>query len=687
MHPAFRAIAARAGLAPHASPSAFSRDIWWTGRQPVHALASFGRLLNVIGAVWTAALMLLICADVASRSLFDQPLPRVPEFVGYSIGAIVFLQIVSAIRSGRLTRADVVIETLMIRTPFAGSIFNAVFHLFGALVMGLIAYGLIPETLEAYEEAEYFGQQGELIIYVWPFRAVMGLCAVVATIEFLVQAADYLRKAVRDEPDHADARTGRPKGWTAIAALGIGMLVLLLAIGPDDSGQWIASVLVVAMLFLILAGMQIATVMILLSFLGTWYIRDDFGTAVNLLKIASTGAIQDQLFGVVPLFVLMGLLVNAGRIGRDTFDVCQWLLQRIVGGLGIATVIANAIFAAVTGVSIASAVVFTRVSVPPMLEHGYTPRFAVGVVAGSSVLGMLIPPSLLLIVFGVVAEVSVGALFNAAILPGLLLSGGFCAMIVLMAKLTPDLVGQARIPNTSNLPRTWTRKPPHTETARSALIKIVPISVLILTVIGGIYGGIFTPTEAGAVGAFFALIIVCIKTLFEPELLTLRKFWKILIDSGHISVSILFLIIGANMYTRMIALSGMPGSVIDMLLAADLGFYGVIIVYLLIVLVMGMVLDSVSIMLITLPLILPTLAAFNADLIWFGIVTVVAVEIGLLTPPLGLTVYVVKAALGNTQVTLADIFKGAFPFVLVMIVVTVLLVAFPVLTEITRRGL
>ncbi len=673
-------------MTQHASPSAFSRDIWWTGRQPVHALASFGRLLNVIGAVWTAALMLLICADVASRSIYDQPLPRVPEFVGYSIGAIVFLQIVSAIRSGRLTRADVVIETLMIRTPFAGSVFNAVFHLFGALVMGLIAYGLIPETVEAYEEAEYFGQQGELIIYVWPFRAVMGLCAVIAAIEFLVQAADYVRKAVRDEPDHADARTGRPKGWAAIAVLGIGMLVLLLSIGPDDSGQWIASVLVFAMLFLILAGMQIATVMILLSFLGTWYIRDDFGTAVNLLKIASTGAIQDQLFGVVPLFVLMGLLVNAGRIGRDTFDVCQWLLQRIVGGLGIATVIANAIFAAVTGVSIASAVVFTRVSVPPMLEHGYTPRFAVGVVAGSSVLGMLIPPSLLLIVFGVVAEVSVGALFNAAILPGLLLSGGFCAMIVLMAKLTPDLVGQARIPDTTTLPRTWTRKPPHTETARSALVKIVPISVLILTVIGGIYGGIFTPTEAGAVGAFFALIIVCIKTLFEPQLLTPRKFWKILIDSGHISVSILFLIIGANMYTRMIALSGMPGSVIDVLLAADLGFYGVIIVYLLIVLIMGMVLDSVSIMLITLPLILPTLAAFNADLIWFGIVTVVAVEIGLLTPPLGLTVYVVKAALGNTQVTLADIFKGAFPFVLVMIVVTVLLVAFPVLTEITRRG-
>jgi tripartite ATP-independent transporter DctM subunit len=686
MHPVFKAVIAAAGIAPQQSPKAFSTDLWWTGPAPVHVLGAVGRFLNITGALWTAALMILICCDVASRSLYDQPLPRVPEFVGYSISAIVFLQITSAIRSGRLTRADIVIETLMIRRPFAGAIFNAVFHLFGALVMGLIAYGLVPEAIEAYEEAEYFGQRGELIIYVWPFRAVMGICAVLAALEFLVLTADYLRKALQDEPDHFDARQGLPKGWVPILTLAAALFLGWLVISPADSGLWIASVLVAAMLFLIIAGMQIAIVMILLSFIGTWYLRDSFAAAINLLKIASTGAIQDQLFGVVPLFVLMGLLVNAGRIGRDTFDVCQWLLQKITGGLGIATVIANAIFAAVTGVSIASAVVFTRVSVPPMLEHGYTPRFAVGVVAGSSVLGMLIPPSLLLVVFGVVAEVSVGALFNAAILPGLLLSSGFCVMIVLMAKLTPDAVGRLKEPDTTNLPPTWTRKPPHTETARSALVKIIPISVLILIVIGGIYGGIFTPTEAGAVGAFFALIIVCAKTLFEPGLITLRGFWKILIDTGHISVSILFLIIGANMYTRMIALSGMPGSVIDWLLAAEFGFYGIIVGYLLVVLVMGMILDSVSIMLITLPLILPTLATFNADLIWFGIVTVVAVEIGLLTPPLGLTVYVVKAALGNTQITLSEIFKGAFPFVIVMIVVTALLVAFPMLTEITRRG-
>lgn len=685
LQPIIKQAFAVLGWAPQNYPSAFSPNLWWKGPPPVHVLGSFGRGLNVIGALWTTALMLLICADVAMRWLYNAPLPRVPEIVGHSIAAIVFLQVTSAIRSRRLTRADVVIDFLMIHFPFSGAIFNALFHLAGAGVMALLAYGLIPNAIEAFRYDEYFGQKGELVIYVWPFQAVMAICAVLATLEFLVQSADYMRKAIVDEPDHFDARKGRPRGWIAIAAL-----IAIVAIGfslldADASGVWIAAILVAAMLFLILVGMQIAIVMILLSFIGAWFLRGDFESAVNLLKIAASGAIQDQLYGVVPLFVLMGMLVNVGNIGRDTFEVCQWALQKVLGGLGVATVIANAVFAAVTGVSIASAVVFTRVSVPPMLEYGYTARFAVGTVAGSSVLGMLIPPSLLLIVYGVVAEVSVGALFNAAIFPGLLLSGLFCVMIMGMAKFTPQFVGKLHLPDTDHLPENWTRHPPHTESARSAFIKAAPISVLILAVIGGIYGGIFTPTEAGAVGAFLALIIVCIKNLFEPELLTVRKFWKILMDTGHVSVSILFLIVGANMYTRMIALSGMPNSVIDIILGAEFGFYGILLIYLLIVLVMGMVLDSVSIMLITLPLILPTMMAFNADLIWFGIITVVAVEVGLLTPPLGLTVYVVKAALGNTNVTLAEIFKGAFPYVLAMVVVIALLVAFPQLTEITRQ--
>ncbi len=667
-----------------ALPSAWSRDDWRSGRGLFPPLTHIGGTLNVIGTLWIVILMVLVCADVTARSLFDQPLPRVPEFVGYSIVSIVFLQLANTLNLKKLTRADAFLERLMISRPIAGNVFNALFSFSGLIVLSLIAYGLIPDAMESYEFDEYFGQQGEIIIPVWPFKAIMALCAVITALEFLSQTIDYLIKAVRDEPDHPDARKGRPVGWLAIAAFGGLALFGTLFLGPELDPITIALCLIATMLILILAGMHIGVALILLSFIGAWFIRDDFDTAVNLLKIASAGAIQDQLFGVVPLFVLMGMLVNISNVGRDTFDVCQWLLGKIAGGLGVATVIANAIFAAITGVSIASAVVFTKVSVPPMVEHGYTKKFSVGIVAGSSVLGMLIPPSLLLIVFGVIAEVSVGQLFTAAIAPGILLSAGFCVVIILVSKYMPEFAGKLHQPDASNAPSAWTRKPEHSETIASATLKMIPIVVLILAVLGGIYGGFFTPTEAGAVGAFFALIITCIKAWYTPGMLTWSRLWKVLIDTGHVSVSILFLIIAANMYTRMIALSGLPNEVVGMITAAEIGFYGIILLYLLLVLFMGMVLDSVSIMLITLPLILSALAGFETDLIWFGIVTVVAVEIGLLTPPLGLTVYVVKAALGNTKVSLGEIFAGAFPFVLVMIVVTGLLVIFPEITEITR---
>ena len=686
MHPAVSAALQAAGWpARHPLPPAWGRKTLWRGREPLQALASLGSLLNVVGTLWICALMALIAADVFARAIFDRPLPRVPEIVGYSIVAIVFLQLASAIRRQRLTRADAVIAWLHEHRPIAAACFDTLFNIAGAVVFALIAFAVYPDMIDAFVYDEYFGQQGELVVPVWPFRAIVVVCALVGMLEFFVSAASDISRIIRDEPDHPDARPGMARGWPAIIALAAAVLfaLLLLAFGPDD-GFYVGVFLVVAMLVLILVGMPISVALIILSFAGIWVIRADFETAVNMLKIASAGAIQDQLFGVVPLFVLMGMLVNAAGIGRDTFDVCQWLLSRIAGGLGVATVAANAIFAAITGVSIASAVVFTKVSVPPMLEHGYTARFSVGVVAGSSVLGMLIPPSLLLIVYGVLAEQSVGTLFTAAIVPGILLASAFALLVIGLAITAPSFVGRLHEPDTSAAPPAWSRKPAHSETPLTAILKITPITLLILAVLGGIYGGIFTPTEAGAIGALLALLILLIKATLTPGLISPGRFWRLLIETGQVSVSILFLIVAANIYTRMIALSGLPADVVSGIRAADLGFYGLLIVYLGVVLLMGMVLDSVSIMLITLPLVLPMIAAYGADLIWFGIVAVIAVEVGLLTPPLGLTVFVVKAALGNMQITLAEIFIGALPFVAVMLLVIGLLIVFPEITAVIR---
>lgn len=628
--------------------------------------------------------MLLITADVAFRVFASAPLPRVPEIIGYSIVAITFLQISNAIRRRRLTRSDALINWLEEKYPAAAASIHFVFNLSGSAVMMLICVGVWPELLEAWEYNDYFGSNGDVVVPIWPFRAVVILCVGIATFEFLVETFLNIRSIICDEPEHPDAHKGLPKGYRVIIPFAIGLTVLAWLLANVTSSAGIALILVIAMVALILLGAPIGVALAGLSFLGVWFLRGDVEIATNMLKIAATGAIQNQLFGVVPLFVLMGMLVNAARIGRDAFDVCQWGLQKLMGGLGIATVAANTVFAAITGISIASAVVFTRVAVPPMMEQGYSARFAVGIVAGSSVLGMLLPPSLLLIVFGIMAEVSVGTLFTAAILPGIVLAFGFSLVIYLLCRFTPNFVGNIRVARTQGLPSAWTRKPEHSETYKTAILKVIPITILILAVLGGIYGGFFTPTEAGAIGAFFAFILYAIRAAVTPGLFTWAQLWKLLLDTGQISVSILFVILAANMYTRMIALSGLPTDVVNLVIDGQLGFWLLIIVYLLVLLVMGMILDSISIMLITLPLILPILSSFGVDLIWFGILTVIAIEVGLLTPPLGLSVFVVKAALGNTQVTLRDIFIGTSPFVVTMIAMIGLLMLFPQLTSILR---
>jgi tripartite ATP-independent transporter DctM subunit len=412
--------------------------------------------------------------------------------------------------------------------------------------------------------------------------------------------------------------------------------------------------------------MHIGVALIVTSFAGVAMIKGA-PVAARFVGAAANDAIRDYLFGVVPLFVLMGMFVSVSGVGRDTFDVFQWLMRRIRGGLGLATVASNAVFAAITGISIASASVFTKVAVPEMMRMGYTPRFSVGVVAGSSVLGMLIPPSLLMIIYGVLAEESIGRMFIAGLIPGLVLALGFAALIVGMAYLAPRKVGsEASLVGVAS-----------SETPGSAARKIVPIAALIVLVLGGLYGGLFTPTEAGAVGAAGAFAISLLR-----RRLTGRKLWNVLVETGYVSVSVLFLILAASLYSRMLALTGMPAAVTEGITTLGLGSWAFLATYVAIVIVLGCIIDSVSIMLIMLPIVLPIARSFGMDIVWFGVVTVVAVEIGLLTPPFGVSVYTVKAALNDPRITIKDIFAGSMPFVAAMIVVLALLIAFPSLSTV-----
>ncbi|MFN0299571.1 MAG: TRAP transporter large permease [Burkholderiales bacterium] len=426
---------------------------------------------------------------------------------------------------------------------------------------------------------------------------------------------------------------------------------------PSDIGL----ISILAIVLLIYAGMHVAVALGLASFVGVWLIRGTPEIATNLLAISAADTLATYDFGVIPLFVLMGALVSAADLGRDTYVAANQLFCRVRGGLGIATVAANAVFAAVTGVSIASATVFTKIAVPEMLRLGYKPRFAVGVVAGSSVLGMLIPPSILLIVYGIVSEQSVGKLFLGGVVPGIVLAIMFSVMIYFMATRMPGFVGEPRPPDQSEMLSTL------------QITKLLgPIVALIVLVIGGIYGGLFTPTEAAAVGALGAFVLAIAR-----RKLTASAFWQLLGETGTVTATICIIFVAASMYSRMLAMSGLPGAVADYVVAAKLGFYTTIGLYLGLVLILGTFLDSFSIILLTVPVMLPILASFNADLIWFGVLMVVAVEVGILTPPLGIAVFTVKSTLNDPRITLNDVFAGAFPFVLVMCVLLVLMLFFP----------
>jgi tripartite ATP-independent transporter DctM subunit len=411
--------------------------------------------------------------------------------------------------------------------------------------------------------------------------------------------------------------------------------------------------LIGAMVLLIIVGLPIGITLIGTGAIGVWLIRDNPELAFRFTAMSTYSGIQDYLFATIPLFVLMGLLVSISNVGRDTFEVAQTLLARVRGGLGMATVGANAVFAAVTGVSIASAAVFTKVAVPEMVRHGYSMRFATGTVAGSSILGMLIPPSLLMIVYGVLAEVSIGAMFIAGVIPGIIIAIGFALMIWVYAAFFPErIMAQAGpAPEVSQLPMT----------GLDMVAKSVPILSLVVLILGGLYTGFFTPTEAGAVGAAGALVIALLRRQLDGP-----KFWRVLRETGLVSAAILFLLIAAGLYSRMLAMAGVPQAIGEMVEHLGLGPYGFLAVFVVIILLMGCILDSTSILLIMVPIGAPIAQAMGFDLIHFGIVVIVAVEMGLLTPPFGISVFTVKATLNDPKVGIETVFAGAVPFVLVM---------------------
>lgn len=420
---------------------------------------------------------------------------------------------------------------------------------------------------------------------------------------------------------------------------------------------WMLGLLIV----LILMGVHIAVSLAVCSALGVYLMFGALEPALAILSNTAYEAVRKDVFAVIPLFVLMGEFVARSGAAGDLYRICDRTLRRLPGRLAIATIAGNTVFAAVTGVSIAAAATFSRIAYPEMRKIGYNQNFALGAVAGSACLGMLIPPSVLLIVWAILTEMSVGALFIAGVLPGILLALLFALYVIVAAVRKPEIAPAFDASLVETTP----------EEVRSELIGGLGILFLIFLVIGGIWLGIFTPTEAAGFGALGALMVGIAKGMGWREIV------NALLSAGRTTAPIMLLLITAQMYSRLLALGGGVNTIQSLFLDTGMGPLQIVVVMILVWLVLGMLIDSVSIILLTVPIFAPMAAALGYDPLAFAIFGILIIEAGLLTPPFGLLVYTVRAAVPDRTATLGKIFAGATPYFLLIILASLIVLAVP----------
>jgi len=438
-------------------------------------------------------------------------------------------------------------------------------------------------------------------------------------------------------------------------------------------------ILVGTLLVLVFSGVHIAVSLGLTALLGLFLMTGDPQAMLSFASNTAYEALRDYVFAVIPLFLLMGEFLAKCGAATDLFALVNKLTRRVAGRLGVATVLANAVFAFITGVSIAAAAAFSKIAWPEMKRYGYDRQFALGCIAGSACLGMLIPPSVLMIVWGVLTEMAIGKLFIAGIIPGLLVVVLYIGYILWVAKTQPHRVGEGVAPSTSVEAAAKAGTMSHQAAAaidepdlRTILWSTAGIIVLVLLVLGGIWFGFFTPTEGAGVGATLALLLAIARGMKPREMV------QAVISVGRTSAPLLILLVTAQLYSRVLSMTGITGMAKDFFLQSGLSPYAILALMILVWFILGAIIDSISIILLTVPVFAPIAMALGFDPIAFAIIGILAIETGLLTPPFGILVFTVKAAVeGEPDLKNGEIFRGAVPYWICLLGAIVAIVAFP----------
>lgn len=413
----------------------------------------------------------------------------------------------------------------------------------------------------------------------------------------------------------------------------------------------------VALFVLMLLRVPVGMAMGLVGVVGYSYLVGP-GPALKLVGQTSMRTVTDYTFGVIPMFMLMGALVSVSGVSRELFKAANSMIGHLRGGLGVATVVACGGFAAICGSSVATAATFSAVAYPEMRRFNYPQSFSTGVIAAGGTLGAILPPSTVLAVYAILTQQDIGKLFMAGIVPGILAMAMYVMTIAIIVKLRPDWLPGGEV-------KPW---PERFKDLRNVWAPLV----LFVFVIGGLYGGFFTPTEAGGVGASGAFILGLVRRKLDGP-----KIREALLSATRTAAAVFTVLIGALLFGYFLTITQSPQKLTEFLTGLGIGRYGVLALIMLMYLVLGCLMDAMAMIILTVPIIFPVIVHLGFDPIWFGVIIVMTVELGLIHPPVGMNVFVIKSVVKDVSFT--TIFKGVLPFIVTDIVRLVILIAFPVI--------
>lgn len=602
-------------------------------------------ILTRLSLIFLIALASLACMDVVARTVFSYSFSGTYELNELLVSIVVAGLIASSFFSSR----NIKVELLSRFRPIGSELIVLFERLLCLIALVAISWSFIAKALQTYQYGETTSVLG---LQTYPIWSISGLLAMI----LVLFVASGMVRPIWDGLQGLLSEKLLAPTLILSAVIAVGAAYFFLAGGTDTSTMFLVGGGFLFAYALILIQIPVGVVLLIVGGIGIGgYLGWPQAMAITGNVVVSTATSLDLI--AIPLFLLMGNFATASGMSGQIYRAASSVLGSRKGGLAIASIIGCGGFGAICGSSIATTATFGKVAFSEMVDRRYSSALAAGTIAAGGTLGALIPPSVVLIIYAIIAEVSIQESFQAALIPGLLALTLYCIAIIITIRIKPELA-----PESEAFDRT---------TAIREMVNAWRPVVLFGLVVGGLYGGIFTTQEAGSVGAVLALIFFLISKEFNYE-----AFWESLQDTALNSASIYVIYIGASVFATLMSFAGAADLILEYVKPEETSHILILAILVLIYLAIGTIFDTVAAVLVTAPVVLPLIAGMGYDLVWWGVVTLSLVEVGMITPPLGLNVFVMKSVVGN-RVQMVEIFRGVVPFLVADVVRIVLLVSFP----------